>query len=143
VSDNSKWVLGRYLEAREGGKQEAVGYAYGGLALRMVEAPRSLQGRPLPVWALTHIGSGHLVGKINGAAGDAFAIGESIADAADWNFRGFEGIADGGEALLGKVVAIRDLVGADVLDLTGDTSDCDLDQARAIGGAFADAATVN
>lgn len=84
------WQPATFLIADFDGPSSRAGYVYRGLALHIV-VKGSPKGRRPPTWALTHLGSGHRIGLIDGRVGDAFPIATDIAECGDWTFDGLNG----------------------------------------------------
>jgi hypothetical protein len=90
VSAARYWPAGDFLIGMPNGPTSVSGYVYLGLGLHQTYAG-SPKGRNKPRWALTHLGSGHLVGTLKGDVRTAFPVATEIAELGDWTFEGLTG----------------------------------------------------
>lgn len=102
------WDADKFFVASlfEGPHKEA-GYVYRGLGLRMVMRG-SPKGRRPPLWALTHLGTGHRICTIRGLAAAAFPIATEIAECGEWGFDGLKGYINMDPELVIKCKAVID-----------------------------------
>lgn len=84
------WMPADFLVACGREPTLRAGYVYRGLGL-VLSVRGSPKGRRKPIWALTHLGSGHALCLIEGDVKTAFPIASEIAELGDWDWDGFEG----------------------------------------------------
>jgi hypothetical protein len=83
------WQPRDFLIAHVAGPQTVPGYVYRGLGIHM-QMKGSPKGRRKPVWALTHLNTGHAICRLHGLVADAFPIATEVAECSDW--AGFDGL---------------------------------------------------
>lgn len=100
------WSPASYLVARPGCEPLPVaGYTYRGLGVHMV-IPASPKGRRPPLWAITHLNTGHRVLQLTGRVRDAFPVAAAVAELTDWDFDGLAGWRNRDPELPGRLVEL-------------------------------------
>lgn len=84
------WRPARYMVAGPCEPREVLGYTHAGLGLHMIHKG-SPKGRRPPVWAITHLNTGHRVCGITAHAPVAFSNATAFAELTDWDFDGLKG----------------------------------------------------
>ena len=85
------WTAGKFLASRGDRKpKELQGWILSGLGLHCMAAPVPDLPMP-PIWAIYHIGSGHVVSFLIAPKDDAFRLATEVAHLGDWSFDGLNG----------------------------------------------------
>lgn len=84
------WKRESFLVAGPGGTSTCIGFTYNGLGIDL-RSPGSPKGRRKSIWVITHLGSGHRIGRLVGSNATVFEIATELAEAGDWSFEGLTG----------------------------------------------------
>ncbi len=104
------------------------GFAYRGLGMHLVRQGQMFLS--VPMWCLTHLGSGHGLCLIAGHTREAFGIATEIAECGDWDFTGLQGWENRDPQLADK---FRIVVTRHQDRIRGFAHESDHDMARKIG----------